>query len=80
MRATAWIAASLLSAGSGGAQWNQFRGPGGRGLAPDEEELPVELDREKNLVWSCPVPDGHSPVLWRLVGFALIAGPLRWPR
>ena len=47
------------------AQWNQFRGPGGRGVAAGEAEYPVELDLEKNLLWKVPVPAGHSsPCVW----------------
>lgn len=42
-----------------GADWPRFRGPNGTGIAPDRE-LPGELGREKNVVWSIKVPKGHS--------------------
>jgi len=51
--------------------WPQFRGPGGDGIAPSAENLPVEFDDSKHLFWktelpgrgwSSPVFDGRS--LW----------------
>lgn len=48
-----------------GDNWNQFRGPDGRGLASDGEPLPAVLDPEKNLLWKCALPPGNSsPCLW----------------
>jgi len=58
---TACIATSgsLLDA----AEWRQFRGPQGLGIAPGET-LPTEFGLEQNLVWQTQVPEGHSsPVL-----------------
>jgi len=62
----------LLAADPGQAEiWPQFRGPGGDGIAPSAENLPVEFDESKHLVWkselpgrgwSSPVFDGRS--LW----------------
>jgi outer membrane protein assembly factor BamB len=50
---------------AGQAQWNQFRGPGGRGIAPDDHALPATLDPSRNLRWSRDVPPGHSsPCVW----------------
>ncbi|MBL8213486.1 MAG: PQQ-binding-like beta-propeller repeat protein [Bryobacterales bacterium] len=48
-------ALALLSA----ADWPQFRGPQGMGLSSDKN-LPVELGKEKNVVWKTEVPPGHS--------------------
>jgi outer membrane protein assembly factor BamB len=57
------LAASAAPAGD--AQWNQFRGPAGSGVAPDDRALPAKLDPARNLVWSCDVPLGHSsPCIW----------------
>ena len=58
MRASAGPAA-------GQEHWSQFRGPGGRGIAPDAERLPVEFDQTRNLLWRCPVSGGlSSPCIW----------------
>lgn len=55
------------------AEWNQFRGPGGRGVARDAAEhppenptrYPTELDSGKELLWEAALPPGHSsPVLY----------------
>ena len=45
------------------AEWNQFRGPNGSGVAA-RAKLPVKIDPAKP-TWKVPVPVGHSsPVLW----------------
>jgi outer membrane protein assembly factor BamB len=45
------------------ADWPQFRGPQGLGLSTDQN-LPVSIGREKNVVWKTAVPPGHSsPIL-----------------
>ncbi len=45
--------------------WPQFRGPGGLGIAPDDQTYPVELDISRNLLWKIEVPRGHSsPCIW----------------
>ncbi|MBI3682440.1 MAG: PQQ-binding-like beta-propeller repeat protein [Acidobacteria bacterium] len=45
------------------ADWPQFRGPGGTGIA-EEKNLPVEAGKDKNVVWKTEVPPGHSsPIL-----------------
>ncbi|MBV20692.1 MAG: hypothetical protein CMJ61_00820 [Planctomycetaceae bacterium] len=63
-----WIASLVvLGAGPvlGQAQWSQFRGPGGLGVAPDDQALPAKLDKAENLTWSCEIPQGHSsPCIW----------------
>ena len=45
--------------------WPQFRGPGGLGIAPDDEGYPATLDPSRNLLWKTEVPEGHSsPCIW----------------
>jgi len=45
--------------------WPQFRGPGGLGIAPDDQAYPTMLDMSKNLLWKTEVPKGHSsPCIW----------------
>ena len=46
------------------AFWPQFRGPNGAGVAPHATP-PSRFDRSTNLLWSTPVPPGHSsPIVW----------------
>jgi outer membrane protein assembly factor BamB len=43
------------------ADWNQFRGPAGGGVADDAASLPVDIGPDsRHLVWKSPVPKGHS--------------------
>jgi outer membrane protein assembly factor BamB len=56
----------LLAAGASavlGADWRQFRGPGGQG-ASEETGLPVEWSAEKNIAWKVKLPGAgaSSPV------------------
>lgn len=46
-----------------GADWRQFRGPGGLGTS-DEKGLPIEWSAEKNIVWKVKLPGAgaSSPV------------------
>jgi outer membrane protein assembly factor BamB len=46
-----------------GADWRQFRGPGGQGVS-DETGLPTEWSAEKNIVWQVKLPGAgaSSPV------------------
>ncbi|UCE46675.1 MAG: PQQ-binding-like beta-propeller repeat protein [Phycisphaerales bacterium] len=47
------------------AIWPQFRGPGGLGIAPDNQTYSTELDTSKNLLWKTEVPKGYSsPCIW----------------
>ncbi len=47
------------------SNWPQFRGPGGLGIAPDNQAYPSKLDMSKNLLWKTEVPKGHSsPCIW----------------
>jgi len=56
-----WLAVCLPAA-AGAADWPQFRGPRGSGVA--ESAVPVEFGPEKNLIWKTSLPPGHSsPVL-----------------
>ena len=63
-----WLALwACLSWGTaaGQAQWNQFRGPDGKGIASDDHALPATLDPAHNLRWTCDIPLGHSsPCIW----------------
>ncbi len=56
----------LLAGGAGtvhAADWPQFRGWNGSGITEDRR-LPVEVGPSRNVVWSTPLPPGHSsPVL-----------------
>ena len=54
-----------ISSAFGQAQWEQFRGAGGLGVAAAGQNLPVEFDRSKNVIWKCAVTKGHSsPCIW----------------
>src|SRR5437867_2061128 len=46
-----------------GADWRQFRGPGGLGVS-DEHDLPVRWSSSENVAWrtSLPGPGTSSPV------------------
>src|SRR5205807_5480920 len=46
------------------ADWPQFRGPGGLGVAPDKN-LPVAWSDSTNLLWktSLPGPGSSSPIV-----------------
>ncbi len=55
--------AALLVCGTVAADWPQFRGPGGTGIA-DDHPLPEQFGESTNLVWKTAVPPGHSsPVI-----------------
>lgn len=41
------------------ADWPQFRGPNGSGVASDANP-PLEFGRDKNLLWRLEIPSGHS--------------------
>ncbi len=47
-----------------GANWPQFRGTDGSGVAP-EGRPPVDFGPQKNVVWRVALPPGHSsPCIW----------------
>src|SRR5262245_44065364 len=55
------------------AQWPQFRGPDGLGVA-DGAAPPAHFGPGSNVLWKVPVPNGHSsPCIWNerifLTGF-----------
>ena len=62
------LLASVISASSvvsAAEDWLQFRGPNGTGVSVSTG-LPTEFGPEKNVIWSTPLPPGHSsPVLTR---------------
>src|SRR5262249_34662892 len=41
------------------ADWPQFRGPGGSGVA-DDQKPPTKFGPNQNLAWKVPVPPGAS--------------------
>src|SRR5262249_44672840 len=62
-----------------GADWRQFRGPGGLGTS-DEQGLPIEWSAEKNIAWrvklpgagaSCPVTHGNRVFVTCYSGYGL---------
>jgi outer membrane protein assembly factor BamB len=58
------LAAILVSCLSvslvGQGDWNQFRGPGGTGIAAGTKKLPVKFGPNDYLNWKCDVGAGHS--------------------
>jgi outer membrane protein assembly factor BamB len=44
----------------GPEQWNQFRGPGSRGIAVGDRPLPAEFGPTSHLLWKRAVSPGHS--------------------
>src|SRR5918995_2846572 len=48
------------------AEWPQFRGPGGRGVA-DGSSLPERWSTTENVAWNVEVPGRgwSSPIVWR---------------
>jgi outer membrane protein assembly factor BamB len=49
------LAVALALSASASAQWPQFRGPSGQGLA-SETGLPLEWSESRNVLWKSPVP------------------------
>ncbi len=47
-----------------GADWPQFRGPGGSGLCPNCGPMPVEFGPGRNVVWKSELPAGKSSPLF----------------
>ena len=46
------------------ANWNQFRGPNGQGVA-EADHLPAEFDPETKALWKTALPEGNSsPIVW----------------
>lgn len=66
LAAASALATLVLAAGARGDErlaWPQFRGPGGSGVAHDEQP-PVEFGPEKNVQWKVAIPSGiSSPIV-----------------
>lgn len=67
--------AALSSTLAAEANWPQFRGPGGLGVAAEDARPPIHFGPGTNAVWRIETPSGNSsPVVWRgrlfLTGFA----------
>ena len=58
------VLAWLSSASAFGADWAQFRGPGGMGVS-DEKNLPTHWSSSENIVWKVelPGPGASSPIV-----------------
>ena len=57
------FAVVILAAALAAADWPQFRGPNGSGVA-EVTRLPVEFGPARGVAWKTPLPPGHSsPVL-----------------
>lgn len=77
-----WIIFVAVAAGAAlGADWRQFRGPGGQGIS-DETGLPSEWSAEKHIAWrvelpgagaSCPVTQGNRVFVTCYSGYGLDA-------
>jgi outer membrane protein assembly factor BamB len=50
----------LFAFGEAEAQWPQFRGPNGSGVAVDAKRLPVEFGPTRNVAWKVRLPRGCS--------------------
>ncbi len=54
----------LVTLGLHGANWPQFRGPGGNCIAVGES-IPLEFGPDKHVAWRVELPIGHSsPCVW----------------
>jgi len=63
-RSTALAAIVSFGAILHGANWPQFRGPNGSGVAEEAMDLAIEFGPGKNLAWSAALPAGmSSPVV-----------------
>lgn len=59
------LSATLAGGAFAQDQWNQFRGPGARGMGVGSASLPVRFGPDENCLWRCEIPGGHSsPCLW----------------
>ena len=71
MKPVLLVALLALSVSSSSANWPQFRGPHGDGIAPAPADPPVEWSEEKNIAWKTPVhgkawssPVIHGDQVW----------------
>src|SRR5437899_2876759 len=62
-RRSLYVLFLFLAAVAMGADWTEFRGPGGQGISV-ETGLPLEWSSKKNVVWrtELPGPGASSPV------------------
>ena len=59
------ILAGVGAAFAADANWPQFRGPGGMGLADEDARPPVQFGPQSNVDWRVDSPPGNSsPVIW----------------
>jgi outer membrane protein assembly factor BamB len=66
MRALLTLVAVGIASGAAAnpPAWPQFRGPGGRGVAPDDAKPPGRIGPDANVQWKIAVPSGFSsPVI-----------------
>jgi len=54
-RANMLLLVALVICAVTGADWTEFRGPGGLGVSA-EKDLPTEWSSQKNIVWKTPLP------------------------
>ena len=55
----------IIPAKSQVTTWSQFRGPNCSGIAATDQNPPVKIDTETNLLWKIAVPEGYSsPCIW----------------
>jgi outer membrane protein assembly factor BamB len=75
------VAVAAVAHTARGADWSQFRGPGGLGISA-EQGLPVEWSAEKNIAWhiklpgagaACPVTHGNRVFVTCYSGYGLDA-------
>ena len=64
-----FVATTFAGAGSrlfGSDNWPRFRGPSGRGIAPDDPTLPLRWSETQNIAWKRNIPGlgWSSPVVW----------------
>src|SRR5579871_637835 len=59
------LLAAVLPLLAQNAEWPQFRGPGGTGIAASSAAPPVEFSPSQRLLWKQALPIGHSsPAVW----------------
>jgi outer membrane protein assembly factor BamB len=64
-RLIVWPMILSLGAAAAAADWPQFRGPGGMGIAAKEKGVPTKWDDDTNLAWKVelPGPGASSPIV-----------------
>ena len=66
LTAAAALAVAVAVQAAAPVEWQQFRGPGGAGIA-DQSSLPDEWSPTRNVAWVADVPGRgwSSPIVWR---------------